>query len=125
MVLQLEVTVRQEELAELGVAQQAILICVVAHEDQSGLVLKNAVVRELCEVQKIKDEFLRSYVTSLSLIKDLESLEQIEVLLLRELTLHLLNLLLDEHLVLQMLCELLHHQEGRRPVVPLMLKDDR
>jgi len=44
MVLQLEVTVRQEELAELGVAQQAILIRVVAHEDQSGLVLKNAVV---------------------------------------------------------------------------------
>jgi len=76
-------------------------------------------------VQKITDEFLRSYVTSLSLIKDLERLEQIEVLLPRELTLHLLNLLLDEHLVLQMLCELLHHQEGRRLVVPLMLKDDR
>ena len=100
MILQLEVAVRQEELAELGVAQEAVLVYVVAHEDQSSLVLKDAVARELRELQKIKDEFLGSDMASLSLVKDLEGLKQIEVLLPSELALHLLNLFLDEHLIL-------------------------
>ena len=93
----MERVLRQERLAELWIAQPAIVVLVKASHEQSDLVI----VDFQSEVFKSMDQILDSCWTCSWLIKDPEGINQVEIRFQTELYLDLLNILLKLELILE------------------------